>query len=344
MNNTIMFKEINEQIYCTERSYTYNLDNIKKLAATINNFKPQNVVIVGRGTSMHAGIFAKHLLELYYHIPVSIASQSIYTIYDSYTDLSKSLVIAISQSGGGKDNLAVIEKAKEKGALTVGIVNELESDLAKSCEHILYCNADKAVAPAATKTFTSTIHLITMLVYELTKNEILNVSVKEIQKAITDGIEKHELIKCKINSLIPAKDILTLGRGLSLSLAMETGLKIKETCHTNVNTYPLSEFQHGSIISANKDMPAIMFDFEKETRNDVKKIFERLQHKDVPVLLITNDTEFANGKNHILLHSNNPICAYFEATVIIQILSCALSLSKGYSPDYYPKAEHVETF
>lgn len=344
MNNTIMYKEILAQSQCILKTKEYNNNNIVKLATAIKNFNPQNIVIVGRGTSMHAGIYAKHLLELYYHLPVSIAAHSIYTIYDSNLELSKSVVIAISQSGAGKDNLEVIKKAKMKGALTIAIVNELESPLAHEAEYVLYCNAGSADTPPATKTLTTTLYLITMLVYELTKNEALKTEDNELKTVIDNAISNYNLIKDKVSFFVPFKNILSLGRGLSLSLAMEAGLKIKETCHINVNAYPLSEFKHGSIIAANRDMPTIIFDFEKETRNDVNEIYERLRNKDIPVLLISNNSIYKNEDNCLYLQNDNPIYAYFEALIIIQLLACELSLAKGYDPDFYPKTESTATF
>jgi glucosamine--fructose-6-phosphate aminotransferase (isomerizing) len=344
MNGTIMLKEILEQGECIEKCHAYNADNLIKLAAIINDFKPQNIVIVGRGTSIHAGIYAKHIFELYYHLPVSIAAQSIFTIYDSYTDMSKSLVIGISQSGGGKDTVTVLKKAREKGALTVGIVNNLESDLAKNVEHVLYCNAGRVVAYPATKTFTTTIYLITRLVYELTKNEQLSVSVEGINAAIQSAIDNRDLIKEKVKPFINIKDLLILGRGSTLSLAMEAGLKIKESSHINVNSYPISEFYHGPIAMLNKDIPAIIIGTDGNITNDVRGILGRLKEKGIPILLITNDKTLIYDNEYILSTQSNEIEAYFFASVVIQLLSCELSILKGYNPDYDESLDGISTF
>lgn len=340
MNDTIMLKEILEQTASIEACNTYNDQKIKDLASIIKKFNPENIVIVGRGTSMHAGIYAKHILELYYHIPVSIAAQSIFTIYDSYTDMSKSLVIGISQSGGGKDTLTVIKKARDLGALTVSIVNNLESDLATASEHVLYCNAGKVVAYPATKTFVTSLFLITKLAYELTGNNALKIDNDQLKKVINNVISKREEIKDKSLMLKDYDQLLVLGRGLSLSLAMETGLKIKEACQVNVNAYPISEFYHGPIAILDKKIPVILFDFENIVRNDVKGILTRIKEKEVPTFLISNDINESTYK----LESNEPLYAYFEAAIVIQILTCELALSKGYNPDYNDALGKIATF
>ena len=340
MNDTIMLKEILEQTSKIDACYDFNNQKIKDVADIIKKFEPQNIVIVGRGTSMHAGIYAKHILELYYHIPVSIAAQSIFTVYDSCTDMSKSLVIGISQSGGGKDTLTVIKKAREQGALTLSIVNNLESDLALASEHVLYCNAGNVVAYPATKTFITSLYLITKLVYELTQNENLNINEMKLKEIITSTINRREEIKEKCLMLKDNDQLLVLGRGLSLSLAMETGLKIKEACQINVNAYPISEFYHGPIAILDKKIPVILFDFDNIVRNDVSGIINRINEKEVPTLLISND----NNQSTIKLESKESLYSYFEAAIVIQLLTCELALAKGFNPDYNAALGKIATF
>lgn len=340
MNDTIMLKEILEQPSKIQECHDYNMAKINELASIIKKFNPQNIVIVGRGTSMHVGIYAKHILELYYHIPVSIASQSIFTVYDSYTDMSKSLVIGISQSGGGKDTLTVIKKARECGALTVSIVNNLESDLTKASEHVLYCNADKAVAYPATKTFVTSLYLITKLAYEITRNDELNISEEKLINVINNTINRNNEIKEKAQLLKENKEIIVLGRGLALSIAMETGLKIKEACQVNINAFPISEFYHGPIAILDRSIPVLLFDIDKEVRNDVLGMINRVNEKNVPLFLISNNNE----NSTIKLNSEDGIYSFFEAAIVIQLLTCELALAKGYNPDYNDALGKIATF
>src|SRR5574344_704261 len=123
MNNTVMFKEIKESIERIQECSKVNETTLQELGVNINQFNPTNIVIIARGTSLHAGLYAKTLLELYYHKPVEIANKSTYTIYDTKMDLSHTLAIIISQSGGGKDIDYATKRAKEFGAFTVSITN-----------------------------------------------------------------------------------------------------------------------------------------------------------------------------------------------------------------------------
>lgn len=345
MNGSIMLKEIMEQSKVIDDCNEYNMQNITKISNAIKDFKPQNIVIVGRGTSIHAGIYARYLFELYFNIPVSIASQSVFTVYDSYTDMSKSLVIGISQSGSGNDTLSVLKKAHKSGALTIAIVNNLNSDIAHAVDHVLYCNAGLAEALPATKTFTSTIYLINNLIYNLTENEILKLDGDNIKLAIERGLKLQSNIKEKALSFKNVDDLLILGRGLTLPFAMEAALKIKETSHIHVSSYPIAEFYHGPIAMINKNMPVIILGLEEEFSDDIIKILNRLKEKNIPTLLIThNEALIKECDNHILYKANNKFESFFTAAIIIQLLAYELSIAKGYNPDTDENLLNIKTF
>lgn len=343
--DTLMYKEIMEQPQRIEDCYQYNKEIINTIVDAIKNFKPQNIIIVGRGTSTHAGIYARYLLETFYHIPVSMASQSVFTIYDSYTDMSKSLVIGLSQSGSGQDTLRVLEKAKESGALVISIVNNIESVIAKIADYVLFCNAGEAVALPATKTFTTTLFLITQLVEKLTGAEILKVTKDDIVSSIKSAFNYDELLDNLIKLFVKEDNLFVLGRGITLALAMETALKIEETSRIHVSSYPIAEFYHGPIAMTNNIIPTILLDIEKETHCDVLKIFDRLKENNIPTLVISNHKEMKEIADHvIIIEESNKIKTFFTATVIIQLLACKLAVAKGYNPDASRQLLNIKTF
>lgn len=345
MNNTIMLKEILEQPEIISKAYYANKDSLQLIANKIKEFKPQNIIIVGRGTSTHAGVFAKNLLERFYHLPVSIANQSVFTIYDSTIDFSRSLVIGISQSGKGRDTIRVLEKARNGGAFTLSIVNNDKSVLAKTTEYMLTCEAGDVVATPATKTFTSTLFLINQLVYLLTNEESLNISHEEITEAINKGIALKEIAEVKAVMFKDNNNLLTLGRGLTYSLAMETALKIEETSRIQGTSHQLSEFNHGPMSMLNVNLPIIVYSLEKETYEDTKKMLDRIVNKGRELLLITNDQRLIDSNiNHLYIDEENMIKAYFIATVFMELLTCELALLKGYNPDVNDDLNGIDTF
>lgn len=344
-NNTTMLKEIHETLERLPECSKYNEQNLQDIVTAIKEFKPNNIVIVARGTSLHSAMYAKYLLEIYYKIPVSLAAKSVFTVYDTDMDLSKSLVIAISQSGKAKDITKAIDKANASGALTVGITNELDSITHKACKYNLYCNVNKAVAYAATKTYTSTMYLITKLTYLLTNNEKLNLDdaflVENLKTALNHYDEIRELVKLYKDT----NDLFTLGRGIPYSLAMECGLKIKETSHFHVSTYPASEFYHGPIVMANKNIQAICFALDKITNPDIKTVLNSLKKLDVNTLVITNDKNLLDlANNHIYINQDNDLYALFQAIIILQLFACELSVLRGNNPDFVDVLEHIDTY
>ncbi len=345
MNNTKMYKEIVETIERIPECSKYNQQPLEEIVKAIKEFNPQNIVIVARGTSLHSAMFAKYLLEIYYKKPVSLAAKSVFTVYDTDMDLSKSLVIAISQSGKAKDITKAVEKANQSGALTIGITNELESITHKACKYNLYCNVNKAVAYAASKTFTSTMYLITKLVYLLTKNPKLELNDDKLINNLEIAMKHHDEIKNLVQSYKDIEDLFVLGRGIPYALAMECGLKIKETSHFHVSTYPASEFYHGPIVMINEKTPVICFALDKITNPDIKLMIENLKKLNSDVLVITNDkdlTEIAN--KNIYIDESNDMYALFQAIIILQLFACELSVLRGEDPDFVKVLEHIDTY
>jgi len=344
MNNTIMLKEIMDQLnlmpLCEEKNEEL-LDIIKE---KIKNFKPESILISARGTSMHSAIFAKYLFERFLGIQTTIANLSVYSVYDAKVDLRKTLVIAISQSGKGKDILASVKKGNECGSLTLAITNSPGSLIEKEAKYNLYNNVGEAVALAATKTYTSTLFLIVKLLYKLTNEETFNLSAKDIVESLKEGKSHHEEI---IDLAKKNKDITTsfsFARGHSLSLAMELGLKVKEAAHVFMMSFPTSEFYHGPIIIANENTPSILFAVDKKTNDNVKEMIIDLKKRNVYTLVITNDAHLGElADDAVMIDEENDMLAFFSAVMILQIFACELAFIRGYDPDYNEVVMNVNT-
>lgn len=345
MNKTIMYKEILGQPKNIRDCYDFNKDEIRKIATAIKDFKPANILITARGTSMHSGILAKYLFQLYYNIPVAMATPSIFTVYEGKVDLSRTLVIAISQSGGGKDVMAPIVAANRQGGLTLAITNTPDSIVAKEAKHHLYNNCGEAVAYAATKTYSTTIYLLMKLLYEITLNQDIRIDENKIVDVMNEALKLEEQVRLLVRDFKDAHYGLTLARGYTLSLAMEMALKMKEACHFPVDAFPTSEFYHGPIVIANKETPTVLFAFDKKTNKDVQKMAMNLKELGVYTLAITNDENLARLCNQSLYVSEfNDLHALFGGIVILQLFTCELALLKDENPDYAQILDHIDTF
>src|SRR5512133_259995 len=158
-----MLDEIREQPRALERTLAEELRRLPRFQRLIQKKRPRLVVLVARGTSDNAALFGRYLLEITTGIPVSLAAPSIATIYKAPIDYRDALVVAISQSGESTDTNLVLERAREQGAITVGITNEKSSTLARLAEHTFLVRAGRERSVAATKTFTGQVLLMYLI-------------------------------------------------------------------------------------------------------------------------------------------------------------------------------------
>src|SRR5271168_1260971 len=149
-----MLEEIREQPAALDRTLRLGLKAAAKLAREAQKKRPKLIILAARGTSDNAALFGRYLLEVTTGIPVSLAAPSIFTLYDARVDYRDALVVAISQSGESTDTNLVLSRAREQGALTIGITNEASSTLAGLAEYVFLVRARREKSVAATKTYT----------------------------------------------------------------------------------------------------------------------------------------------------------------------------------------------
>src|SRR5438132_2913500 len=162
-----MLEEIREQPAALDRTLRMGLKGAAKLARQVALKRPRLVLLAARGTSDNAAQFGRYLLEITTGIPVSLAAPSIFTLYRAPIHLDGVLVIALSQSGESTDTNYVLERAREQGALTIGVTNEAASTTARIAEHCFLVRAGKEKSVAATKTYTGQLLMLYLLAYAL---------------------------------------------------------------------------------------------------------------------------------------------------------------------------------
>src|SRR5258708_17281593 len=172
---SLMLTEINEQPDWIERALDSERDGAAGLAAAIRENDIRFVVIAARGTSDNAAVYAKYIFEIAAGMPVSLAAPSVYTLYDAKLRLGNTLVIGISQSGQGTDVVQVLSTARSVGALTACITNDSASPITEVSDHVLLCHAGVERSLAATKTYTTALAMVALIVCLLTDHrEILD--------------------------------------------------------------------------------------------------------------------------------------------------------------------------
>src|ERR1700676_4475294 len=162
-----MLEEIRQQPEALARTLSGELRRVEKFKRLVEKQRPRLIVLVARGTSDNAAQFGRYLLEITTGIPVSLAAPSIATLYGARVNYRDALVVAISQSGESTDTNLVLERARQQGAVTLGITNEASSTLAGLAEHLFLVRAGKEKSVAATKTYTGQMLILYLLAYSL---------------------------------------------------------------------------------------------------------------------------------------------------------------------------------
>jgi len=240
----------------------------------------QRFIIVSCGTSWHSGLIGEYLFEDLVRIPVEVEYASEFR-YRNPVITDKDIVIAISQSGETADTLAALKLAKEKGALTFGIVNVVGSSIARFTDAGCYIHVGPEIGVASTKAFTGQVTLLTMLALMFAKEKktisdtYFNQLVTELDRIpekVAEVLAINKQIEYIAGEIKDAQNALYLGRGYNFPVALEGALKLKEISYIHAEGYPAAEMKHGPIALIDENMPVVVIAtntsaYEKITSN-----------------------------------------------------------------------------
>ncbi|GAB3265075.1 glutamine--fructose-6-phosphate transaminase (isomerizing) [Larkinella harenae] len=235
-------------------------DYVERLAAS------ERIVIVGCGTSWHAGLVAEYIFEELARIPVEVEYASEFR-YRNPIIKERDIVIAISQSGETADTLAAIELAKSKGATIFGVCNVVGSSIARATHAGAYTHAGPEIGVASTKAFTAQVTVLTLMAItaahkkgtlsETLFRQLLT-ELEHIPTLVDQVLQKAEKVKEIAYIFTYAKNFIYLGRGLNFPVALEGALKLKEISYIHAEGYPAAEMKHGPIALIDEDMPVVV--------------------------------------------------------------------------------------
>ena len=346
-----MLKEIFEQPDCINDCMRgrINADGNKVvLSAVIDHkerlLKARRFVIVACGTSWHAGLIGKQLIENFCRIPVEVEYASEFRYRDPVIH-EDDVVIAISQSGETADTLAAIELAKEKGAFICGICNAVGSSIPRITDTGSYIHVGPEIGVASTKAFTGQVTVLTMLALMLAKEKGSMTDEKYLEvirelTVIPAKIKKILISNPKIAELSRiftyAHNFLYLGRGYSFPVALEGALKLKEISYIHAEGYPAAEMKHGPIALIDAEMPVVVV----ATHNAMyEKIMSNIQEikarKGKVIALVTKgDTVISKlADDCIELPETLECLEPLIATVPLQLLAYHVAICKGKNVD-----------
>ena len=263
-----MLKEIFEQPHSIEEGFRGRIDsnNTVRLGGvydwTQEILNKDHIYITACGTSWHAAQIGSYILESVLKKPVKVEYASEFRYRNKHVS-SNSLVIAISQSGETADTLSAIKKAKEYGALTLGVVNVVGSSIARETDCGIYMHAGPEIGVASTKAFTSQVLTLSLLGNYLGQvvghKQAANIvsDIKRMSIAIDDLLKLSDKILEISKKYANALNFLYLGRGYQFPVALEGALKLKEISYIHAEGYPAAEMKHGPIALIDEKMPVV---------------------------------------------------------------------------------------
>ena len=343
---TLMWKEINETPRIFGEIQGVNSQTMKNLVSAIRESKATNFVAAARGTSDHALIYFKYMLEVNSEYTVGLSAPSVVTLYRGKINYKNSIVIGCSQSGKASDVLEIIKKGNEQGSITIGITNDENSPIAKEAKFHLFCNAGAENSVAATKTFNAQLYLLLWLAAELSYHREDLAILKNLRQEIEHVIPQIDGLTTKYAEKF--KDMTSgfvLSRGMTYAIALEATLKLQETCYIQMKGYAGSDFYHGPMAMVNDQTPVIIYcaknngdeELQSIVRADQIKCIEKMLSLNAPVLLVTNDCvltgRFKKCNDALLTFSVPEEVAMFAFAIFAQMLACKISCEIGNNPD-----------
>ena len=301
------------------------------------------IYITACGTSWHAGLIGKHLIEYYARIPVHVEYASEFRYRNAIID-NDTVLLAISQSGETADTIAAIRKGKNKGALVLGICNVVGSSISRITDAGIYTHAGPEIGVASTKAFTAQVAVMIMLALKLgremglekTKGKKLIHYLNNINMDVSTILNSYEQIKEVAKKTSKAENFLYLGRGINFPVALEGALKLKEISYIHAEGYPAAEIKHGPIALIDEKMPVVILAPHDNTFIKILSNIQEVKSRKGIVITITDrpNSELTNLSDYILIVPKTHQHVFpITSSIILQILAFELALLKGCNVD-----------
>lgn len=304
----------------------------------------RRIIIVACGTSWHAGLIGKRLIEEAARIPVEVAYASEFR-YSNPIVTPEDIVIAISQSGETADTLAAIQIARKRGAFVYGVCNVVGSSIARATDSGTYIHVGPEIGVASTKAFTGQVTVLTMLALAIGQ---LRHTIREedVAKTVEALRNLPELIKktLKLNDKIEhlsgiftyAHNFLYLGRGYNFPSALEGALKLKEISYIHAEGYPAAEMKHGPIALIDRELPTVFIAPNDDLHEKIISNIQQVKARGGAVIAVVTkgDTTIAEIADHIIEIPEVPeAVSPIIVSIPLQLLAYHIAVKKGCNVD-----------
>ena len=332
MNGEVMAAEIAEQPEVLTRILRDGKGDASRVGKAVRSRRPKFVLFVARGTSDHAALYAKYLVETSLGLPAGLASPSTMTVYDAHPTLDDVLMIAVSQSGGSPDLVEPVHRARAAGAITVAVTNAPDSPLAKAAEYHLDVLAGPELAVVATKTYTA--ELLTLFLFV----EAIAGRSGDEADAVPEQAKRllaraGEIAQIAVRYRF-AEQLVTTARGYNYATAREAALKLMETSYLVAHAFSGADLLHGPMAMIDRGFPVIAIVPEGLGGAALRPVLEGLRDRRADTLVIGEPDAISLGTVGFELKDLGPEpLTPILAILPVQYLAWNLARLRGADPD-----------
>ncbi len=302
------------------------------------------IVITACGTALHAGIVGKYMLEQLARVPVDVDYGSEFRYRDPLLD-ENTLVVTVSQSGETVDTLAALEEARNKGCMTLGIVNVIGSQAGRVCDGVIYMQAGPEIGVASTKAYTTSVvdlYLLSLFLGKL-RGTVDRQSMRkaadtlarlpDLVGRVLDNSARYEELA---GEYFKRENFLYLGRGINYPTALEGALKLKEISYIHAEGYPGGEMKHGPIALIDENMPVVVVAIRDNVYDKIVSNIEQVKARDGVVIAVASegDEEILDKADEVIyVPWASPLLNPVLTIIPMQILAYHIAVRRGCDVD-----------
>lgn len=329
-------REILEQPKVMQRLLEEEYANIEEVAAAIRERSPNYILLAARGSSDNAARYGQYLFGTANHLPVALATPSLYTLYQQPPKMEGALVLGISQSGQSPDIVSVLEEGGRQGALTVAITNDPHSSLAQVADHTICLLSGPEQSIAATKTYTASLMALAMLSTALGGDAGRFQALQTLPELVSEVLASTSDIIGAAGRYRYAEACVAVSRGYNYATAYEIALKLKELTYILAEPYSSADFQHGPLALVERGFPVLAIVPEGKAAMELVELLQLLGENGAELVVISaREDALALAQTPLRTPAGVPEWLSPLVTVVPgQIFALGVTLAKRFDPDH----------
>ncbi|WP_041228050.1 SIS domain-containing protein [Deinococcus deserti] len=332
-----MLQETREAPEVIRRQIVQNMSRVQEIVCAIRERPPKMAVTIARGSSDHACSFLKYGLETQLSLPVASIGPSVHTLYGAQLDLQGALVLAVSQSGASPDVVETLRMARQRGGLTVALVNVEDSALAHAAEFVLPLQCGEERAVAATKSYLASLTAFLPVVAQLSGDLDLDLALAGLPEVLKEILALEERARDLAERYRFIQQLVVLARGMHFGVAQEAALKLVETCGIQASAFSAAEFSHGPKRLLVEGVPVLAFTSLDAAANSSAEAYQGLHTTRSDLRTIgpaSESTLRTMSTGHAL---TDPV----GSAVAFYLFAAHLAVRRGLDPDHPPLLSKV---